>query len=253
MRVDIDGNIWTPAGQAWADNLDNDMTRQTNAQQAKVNKTQAKINAGGLSQKKLDRLNNRLAGQQQTLATMNTEFTQTRTELAAMGASTQVYNVVEDASLNAPRTAGQANGTATGKTVYNTQTGAVDIRIPTLDNQLSFFAHEAKHGYQFETGETSIKLWDANGEQNARSIGGSTLLYDWSDEQAAYSRGSFFGGERTPSPYPGIGAGPVDFRNYSQGGNHVLTGNNINQITGQARAFRMAIRVPINGVNTTVH
>lgn len=250
MRVDVDGNVWTPAGQAWADDLDDEMTRQTTSQQNKINNTQAKINAGGLSQKKLDRLNNRLANQQQTLGNMNTEFAQTRTELAAMGdASAQVYNVVEDASLNAPRVAGQANGEATGKTVYNTQTGAVDIRIPTLDNQLMFFAHEAKHGYQFEMGETSIKLWTADGEQNARgALGVDLLLYDWSDEQAAYSRGGYFG-QRTPAPYAGVPQGPVDFRTHPQ--NNILTGGNAQLIRNTAQQYRMAIRVPVNGVRTT--
>jgi hypothetical protein len=202
-----------------------------------------------LSEGRVKKLRNQISN----LESANSDMQDALGELSELAISDQVYNVVEDESLNAPRTAGQANGTAYGKTAFNTQTGQVDIRIPSMDNQLAIFAHEAKHAHQFEVGTTALKLWTASGEQNVRSIGGLTLTYDWSDEQAAYYRGSHFGGGKTPSAYLGIPPGPIDFRSYSQGGSNVLMGNNVNQVTGQARAFRMAIRVPINGVRTTVH
>jgi RHS repeat-associated protein len=253
--VDPTGMEFTESAWEWVENMVNSIFNKLDKNTEAINDKRAMLASGvnkkgkSLSEGRVKKLRNQISN----LESANSDMQDALGELSELAISDQVYNVVEDESLNAPRTAGQANGTAYGKTAFNTQTGQVDIRIPSMDNQLAIFAHEAKHAHQFEVGTTALKLWTASGEQNVRSIGGLTLTYDWSDEQAAYYRGSHFGGGKTPSAYLGIPPGPIDFRSYSQGGSNVLMGNNVNQVTGQARAFRMAIRVPINGVRTTVH
>jgi hypothetical protein len=64
------------------------------------------------------------------------------------------------------------DGTAYGKTAFNTQTGQVDIRIPSMDNATcsdSLHMKQSDATDQFEVGTTALKLWTASGEQNVRS------------------------------------------------------------------------------------
>jgi hypothetical protein len=209
--IDPDGKKWTPAAKKWADKLDKDMTNQLKGKQKDVDKANNEIKEKGWSQKREDNLNKKTA----TLNDLSNKFEAIRKEFNALENSTQVYNVIEDASLNAPRTVGQANGIAYGQTLYNTITGEVDIKIPTLDNQLLFFAHEAKHAYQFEIG--------------AFSMGGSTTvranpLYDQHDELEAFSRGALFGQANMNMTakqisrdeiYKKLPQGPIDATNHS--------------------------------------
>ena len=119
------------------------------------------------------------------LKNINLTFEQIKDEIAILAASDQIYNVIEDASLNAQRVNDFTAGTAYGQTIYNTQTRMIDIMIPTVDSKLLLFAHELKHAYQFETGTFSF------GTENAKC----NPFYDQNDELEAYERGLLFGGQ----------------------------------------------------------
>ena len=60
------------------------------------------------------------------------------------------------------------------------------------------FAHELKHGYQFETGRLSMKGKATSGMAN----GG--YLYDYTDEVEAHQRGADFGSSLPEHPDPKV-------------------------------------------------
>ena len=114
-----------------------------------------------------------------------------------------------------------------GKTGSNNRNGVTDYDIEnnrvrmviSYDGNDGDIAHELKHAYQFETGEMSF---------DAQTGGGvKSLLYDITDEQAAYQRGAAYGKEipkniewfeRTPLGggafyYPFLNAGDVQSPN----------------------------------------
>ena len=63
---------------------------------------------------------------------------------------------------------------------------------------LGDFAHELKHGYQFETGRLSMRGKTSSGMAN----GG--YLYDYTDEKEAHQRGADFGSRMPESPDPNV-------------------------------------------------
>ena len=114
-----------------------------------------------------------------------------------------------------------------GKTGSSNRNGVTDYDIKndrvrmiiSYDGKDGDIAHELKHAYQFEIGEMSF---------DAQTGGGiKSLLYDITDEQAAYQRGAAYGiempknlewFERTPLGggafyYPFLNAGDVQFPN----------------------------------------
>jgi hypothetical protein len=116
-----------------------------------------------------------------------------------MAASDQMYDVI---TSNAYSTSSADVGGAT----FNFSNGNFEIVMPTSGG-LDLFAHELKHGYQFETGTYSIGPELPGIYKN--------LLYDKHDEVGAYNRGALFGGTaysigNLPSAYDKIATGPVD-------------------------------------------
>ncbi len=78
----------------------------------------------------------------------------------------------------------QRNDQVEGTTSYNN--GVVTIQYWRNGGGIDYntMAHELKHGYQFEKGELSFK----------KTNGKAGYLYDITDEQAAWKRGSAFDG-----------------------------------------------------------
>jgi hypothetical protein len=122
-------------------------------------------------------------------------------EVSDLRHSAQVYNVVESNTFNDQD---RQKAAAT----YNTVTGAVDIVLPT-NSGLNLFAHELKHGFQFETGTISLTAHNGDlGMLPARNW----LAYDQQDELEAYRRQGVFGStERTlPDAYRNRPVGPTN-------------------------------------------
>ena len=111
-----------------------------------------------------------------------------------MAASDQMYDVT---TSNAYSTSSADVGGAT----FNFSNGNFEIIMPTSAG-LDLFAHELKHGFQFETGAFS---------SGYRRDG--VPFYDKTDEWEAYSKGALFGGEHIhtlPSLYDNLQSGPMD-------------------------------------------
>ncbi|HEU5292147.1 MAG TPA: LamG-like jellyroll fold domain-containing protein [Cyclobacteriaceae bacterium] len=209
--VDPTGMEFTDAAMKWINQLVREINRMQQSNSTTMAKLQDKINAGGLSDRKVERLNNRI----DRLQSQNTKLEVTRGEIFTMGASSQVYNVVESSLLNEP---GAVHGTGTNvaATSFNYNTGAVDITISS-GSGVGQFAHELKHGYQFETGEISLG-----------SIGGlgSSFLLDKHDEVAGYQQQALFGSRESgasgisslPERYSSLPVGPVDINSFNYQG-----------------------------------
>jgi RHS repeat-associated protein len=196
-NYDIDGNQFTPAAQAWVDRLTDEIDRKERNNNDRIANKQAKLNQDGISQKKADRLNRQI----NRLQANNQELNTVRQEVNVMAQSAQVYNVVESNTFNDQD---RQKAAAT----YNTVTGAVDIVLPT-NSGLNLFAHELKHGFQFETGTISLTAHNGDlGMLPARNW----LAYDQQDELEAYRRQGVFGStERTlPDAYRNRPVGPTN-------------------------------------------
>ena len=97
-------------------------------------------------------------------------------ELAVLDKSNQVYHIeygeVSDRKRN-------------GETCYDLNNDYVKMTI-AYDGNVADIAHEMKHAYQFEVGELSFNS----------ITGGFGVLYDLTDERAAYNRSGPLGGVR---------------------------------------------------------
>jgi hypothetical protein len=172
-----------------------DINKRQASNASNIAKKQAQIDAGGLSdkkvaklQKQIDKLNNNTA-----------DLEGVRGEVVTLAASSQMYDVRSDNSMNIegaiPGTGEYRSGAA-----FNFTNGNFEIALG--DGSLGSFAHELKHAYQFETGVFSSGF---------RKDG--VPFYDKSDEWEAYSRGSLFGAPRIyslPSIYDDVQSGPMD-------------------------------------------
>jgi hypothetical protein len=84
------------------------------------------------------------------------------------------------------------------------QSGVVVIGIPQNGYSKDVLAHELKHAYQFEIGETSLSQTD-----DAKSF-----LYDKTDEIEAYKRGGEnYGLNNLPAEYQNLPNGPLNISN----------------------------------------
>jgi RHS repeat-associated protein len=238
--IDPDGNEFTEDAWKYVNRLIAEINSKQKSNNEDIAAKKEQINAGGLSEKQVNKLNKQIG----RLESSNTGLEQTRGEVATLAASDQKYNVVENSSLDAPETAGQANGTAYGRTVFNTSTNAVDIELPTKGGNLDLFSHELKHSFQFDQGTTSLLLKGPDGIIPGGVIRGGKydfLASDRSDETTAYARGALFGQrpDDISTMYQHLPAGTID----------AVTQWQITNIS----LYRMATRVPINGKLTTIH
>lgn len=101
---------------------------------------------------------------------------QTTTELVELKNSDVIYDLKTNVK--------SSNSSAGGFIGYDESRNSVTINL-TGGFNLGDFAHELKHGYQYDTGSLSLLV------VNGLSYGGS--MYDAQDEVEAYTRGAFFG------------------------------------------------------------
>lgn len=233
--VDPDGMEFTEAAWAWVNRLIADINQRQERNNTEIAERQSKIDAGGLSERKTNRLNRQIG----RLESNNQNLEGVRGEIGTMAASDQMYNVVESSALNESGPI-QGMGTNVAATSFNFETGAVDITI-SAGSSLGTFSHELKHGYQFETGQISL------GSLTGRL--GAPFLLDKHDEVAGYQRQSLFGSRQPgssgisslPSRYSSLPIGPVDVNTYSYQGRPLSLMNQyeLNQLSKITRqAFR---------------
>ena len=161
----------------------------------KIVNYQAKIDRGGLSDKRVQSLQNRI----NRLNDNSSMLDEVRTEINVLDKSDQVYDIQTNDSWNILGVEYRGGSEIDGST------GIFKMEVPSLYT-LPLFAHELKHAYQFEIGEYS----------SGRNRNGAPF-YDQTDELAAYERGALFGGDiRTAVSiandpiYQSLQLGPVD-------------------------------------------
>jgi hypothetical protein len=177
--------------------------------------------------KKAGRLERSIQRNEAQLVAIKDNFSQVQSEIATMAGSNQEYHIVEESGLKSTVTI--PGGTVTnekGITSFNFNTGAVDI---TIDPNAStgIFAHELKHGYQFETGTMSL---GARGKTYFTSF-----LYDQTDENEAYQRQNLFGKTQT-NKYDYLPPGPIDINSVRWYGVPI---SNLNQYEYQTMLKRL--------------
>ncbi|WP_147336278.1 hypothetical protein [Bacteroides oleiciplenus] len=145
----------------------------------------------------------RLQRQIDKLKGNNTELKEVSEELTILAASSQMYDIRSDNSMNVEE-AIPGMGEYRSSAAFNFTNGNFEITLG--DSSLGMLAHELKHAYQFETGAFSSSNY-SNGSP----------FYDKSDELEAYSRGSLFGAPRVrslPPLYDNLQNGPIDATNH---------------------------------------
>ncbi len=192
------GMEFTEAAWDWVNKLINNIDAQQSRNNSRIADRQSQLVGGGLSDKKANRLNRQIGN----LQSANTGLEATRSEIAMLAGSSQMYDVIMDNSRN-------TSESIVGGFNFNFSNGNAEIMMPS-GGGMGLFAHELKHAYQFETGELSIgpsMPKDPNGYAN--------FIYDKHDEVDAYSRGAMFGQtyygiNNLPSAYSAIATGPID-------------------------------------------
>jgi RHS repeat-associated protein len=180
-NYDIDGNEFTDAAWEWVIRMLNQLGGNVVRLNERIDNTERKLSKADISDKKKERLENRkerIAGRRD--AAQNT-YDQVFNEVARMDNSSQVYDVRIDPHV------GEANQDKAA-TVYNVKNNRVDFVVSKESASLSLFAHEFKHGYQFETGQASLQVY--NGRYLKLK---GWLAYDFTDEVEAYERQKKFG------------------------------------------------------------
>src|SRR5690606_12957951 len=200
LYYDIDGNEITGTAWKWVNKLIADMDSRIDYYHNSIAKTKQKLKDGKISQKTADRRLNRLSSNKSDL---NEKFDVVRGEIATLEASDQVYDVVGDSGGTERDLLG--NSTTTNTTSFNFSNGNVEITASS-GTDLSLFAHELKHAYQFEIGEISF----------GRKRADFTFGIDKYDELAGKQRGALFGGSNINSiqdlgsQYDGLPDGPYN-------------------------------------------
>ena len=165
--LDINGAEFTESSEEFIRRIKDRIERMISACDKKIARIKSNSSSENKSQKnrisKLEKKKEQLQGVQ--------------TEIAVLENSNQVYDISFNDSFN---TTLEVNSL----TRYNVDNNQIEIVLG--DNSISMLAHELAHAYQFEIGEISFFA----------SNKGFQLLYDMTDEKAAYSRGQLFGGPR---------------------------------------------------------
>ena len=195
--IDPNGMEFTDTAKKWVEKLLKEIERKEVKNQTAIAKMEAKIGAGGLSDKAKNRMNRKI----ERLSSANAEMNVVKGEINTLSESNQVYDVVSSTKYN-------TSDMEVGGFGFDFSNGNAVITMPS--NNLGLFAHELKHAYQFETGGLSIGRPmpdDANRYTN--------FLYDKQDEVEAYSRGAMFGQtaygiKNLPSIYSSLPSGPID-------------------------------------------
>lgn len=228
--IDPTGMKFTEEAWKQISRLSHDINKRQASNTNDIAKKQARIDAGGLSDKKVARLQKQI----DNMKGNNTELEEAKGELAILAASDQMYDVISDNSMNMEGTI-PGTGEDRSGAVFNFANGNFEIRLG--NSNLGMLAHELKHAYQFETGAFSSSNYN-NGNP----------FYDKSDEWEAYSRGSLFGAPRIyslPSLYDNLQEGPIDATNHPNIMHSLDNPNALRKIVNR-NGVQMAFR--INGV-----
>jgi len=181
-NYDIDGNEFTDAAWGWVTNMLNELGGKVTRLNNRANRIDKKLGNSNLSDKKRERLENgkdRVEGRRDVA---QNNYDLAFNEVVKMDNSSQVYDVRIDSRVSQnPKQEGAA-------TVYNAQNKRVEFVLGKSNASMELFAHEFKHGYQFETGQTSIQAY--NGSYLSPK---GWLAYDLTDEIEAYERQKKFG------------------------------------------------------------
>jgi len=199
-NIDINGDYFT-GDTAQVTNLQNNINNQIISQQNRVSRLQAKAARRAVAGKSTTGIQNRIGRAQNTISDLQGALS----EISILANSTQEYNIINSTALN---TTSGTTTTVNSQASFNFSTGAVDI---TFNGGTAMFAHELKHAYQFEVGETSLAA-----PAGAPLVNGTLLLYDKYDEQFAYGRGNLFSNSHTaytvnnlPAHYNQVPTGPA--------------------------------------------
>ena len=165
--LDINGAEFTESSEEFIKRIKDRIERMISACDNKIARIKSKSSSENESQKK------RIS----KLETKKEQLQGAQTEIAVLEKSNQVYDISFNDSHN---TTSEVNSL----TRYNVDNNQVEIVLG--DNSMSMLAHELVHAYQFEIGEISFFA----------SNKGFHLLYDITDEKAAYTRGRLFGGPK---------------------------------------------------------
>jgi len=229
--IDPDGRDFTDAMWDWASRVALETHKRLINNEASQRNLQNKFDEGKIGQKTYDRRMSRLQNEHAGLS-------EVIPELSTLGGSSQMYDIkISDKYSTKDATVAGAG--------FDFSNGNFVVVMPSNKN-LGLFAHEMKHAYQFEIGAYSVG--DEIKNRNLSIF--SFLLYDQSDEVAAFARGHLFGGDyrsassiASDSHYGKFPTGPVDFRNIPYINNNL---SNPRALRGFARETRHAFRV--NGV-----
>ncbi len=215
-HYDVDGNEFTKNAWKWVNKLIADINSREKSNNEAIEKKREILKSGKFgffrTKKSVERSIKNLEANSEDLET-------TRGETATLAASNQIYDVKNDAGGTQSDLLG--NSTTTNQTTFNGDNNRVEISFSS-GTSLSLFAHELKHAYQFEIGETSLGLTKNKGAVNFKD--GNLLFYDLTDEFEAYKRGDLFGGHENLSSVsdivskkgydPRIPTGPINSTNY---------------------------------------
>lgn len=167
--------------------------QKSDIKNARANR-QSKINNAIKSGKtnkaaRLERRNSKLSKDEDSKMVI---LNQTTTELAALKKSDVIYDLKTNVK--------SSSSSAGGFIGYDETRNSVTINL-VGGYGLGDFAHELKHGYQYETGSLSLLV------VKGMSFGGD--MYDAQDEVEAYARGAFFGSHNSSldqirSDYPSL-------------------------------------------------
>ena len=219
--IDPDGQEFTESSWEYVNMLINNIDKRLDYNAKKIAVIQEKIVSGGLSEKKVKRLQNRM----KRIEANSAELRGVQEEINVLQQSSQVYDVACDDSRNNSNVLGtEVNSVA----YFNHKNGVFEIRLG--DSSLGLMAHELKHAYQFEIGAYSTGF-----------IKNGSPFYDQNDEWEAYKRGELFGGPQLsvlPPIYSDYQVGPVDYKSL----NPMIMGDLQNYARRTQSAFR------INGV-----
>ena len=178
--VDLDGTIFTERSNPFVERYLNEINSVFLEAFKMKTEYQEELQKDGLSKRRIRQLNRRINIQDDIMS----EMLAAGFEMSLLIKSSQLYDIVQDSSI---QQFGDSETTINGVTEFNAQLGYVQVKLN--DTGVATISHELKHAFQFEQGETGFD----------RQTGlGSRLLHDYGDEESAYKRGSYFGGQSIP-------------------------------------------------------
>ena len=194
LNFDIDGNVFTESSSQKVGEVIGSAFSSIDYHNKRKSEIQSRYDNGKISKEKLDK---KLARHDKKIG----QYESVVDEINTLIESEQVYDIVEDDSLG-------SKDKDVAATSFNFGNGNVQINI-SASTSLGLLAHELRHAYQFEIGESSL------GSLNAKE--GTGFLHDKHDELAGYQRQGLFGSNEgvtninnLPKRYESLPTGPVN-------------------------------------------